>query len=233
LLEFFMLFLAVFLGFIAENIREHSVEKERLHQYLRSMLSDINRNTEAMDSAIKQNKTMIVNYRELMDGLLQDTFMLDRFAFAKKMGAVWYRGFINKNETFEQMKSSGTLRYIRNENLLNGILQYQTVTNFAQYRTEHFEQKYYTENFLPTLYRNFDLPCLHFLDTAYTNHPEFLRQFDNHSDILTERNAKKFRQEVGAAFMLRLERLRVTITAYQRAILEAGKLKPMIEKELN
>src|SRR6187551_909146 len=27
-LEFFMLFLAVFLGFIAENIREHSVNKE-------------------------------------------------------------------------------------------------------------------------------------------------------------------------------------------------------------
>ncbi len=29
LLEFFMLFLAVFLGFVAENIREHIAEKER------------------------------------------------------------------------------------------------------------------------------------------------------------------------------------------------------------
>src|SRR5690242_1494579 len=29
LLEFFMLFLAVFLGFVAENIREHSVEYDR------------------------------------------------------------------------------------------------------------------------------------------------------------------------------------------------------------
>src|ERR1041385_4186057 len=29
LLEFFMLFLAVFLGFIAENVREHQVERER------------------------------------------------------------------------------------------------------------------------------------------------------------------------------------------------------------
>jgi hypothetical protein len=32
LLEFFMLFLAVFLGFIAENIREHQVEREHARE---------------------------------------------------------------------------------------------------------------------------------------------------------------------------------------------------------
>jgi hypothetical protein len=33
LLEFFMLFFAVFLGFVAQNIREHIVEKDRAKQY--------------------------------------------------------------------------------------------------------------------------------------------------------------------------------------------------------
>lgn len=37
LLEFFMLFLAVFLGFIAENEREHVVEKNRAKQYAKSL----------------------------------------------------------------------------------------------------------------------------------------------------------------------------------------------------
>lgn len=36
LLEFFMLFLAVFLGFIAENIREENVEKHREKQLVTS-----------------------------------------------------------------------------------------------------------------------------------------------------------------------------------------------------
>jgi hypothetical protein len=39
--EFLMLFLAVFLGFIAENQREHNVEKDRAHQFLQSMLLDV------------------------------------------------------------------------------------------------------------------------------------------------------------------------------------------------
>ena len=37
LLEFFMLFLAVFLGFVAENYREHLINKEHEHQYIVSL----------------------------------------------------------------------------------------------------------------------------------------------------------------------------------------------------
>ena len=45
LLEFFMLFLAVFCGFLAENFREHQVEKERGRQYIRSLYEDLNYDT--------------------------------------------------------------------------------------------------------------------------------------------------------------------------------------------
>ena len=41
LLEFFMLFLAVFLGFVTENVRENSVEKERGRQYIESFYQDL------------------------------------------------------------------------------------------------------------------------------------------------------------------------------------------------
>ena len=41
LLEFFMLFLAVFLGFLAENFREHHDEKERAQQYIESFYDDL------------------------------------------------------------------------------------------------------------------------------------------------------------------------------------------------
>src|SRR6266581_4914367 len=41
LLEFIMLFLAVFLGFIAENFREHSVEGRKEKEYISSMVEDL------------------------------------------------------------------------------------------------------------------------------------------------------------------------------------------------
>src|SRR6059036_2756882 len=41
LLEFFMLFLAVFLGFVAENIREHSTEQRRGKEYINSFVQDL------------------------------------------------------------------------------------------------------------------------------------------------------------------------------------------------
>jgi hypothetical protein len=45
-----------------------------------------------------------------MDWLLQDSATIDRAAFAREMGAVWVRKFLIRKETYEQMKSSGSLR---------------------------------------------------------------------------------------------------------------------------
>src|SRR6476660_6301531 len=50
LLEFFMLFLTVFLGFIAENIREHIVENERGKQYMESLLVDLQNDTASFNA---------------------------------------------------------------------------------------------------------------------------------------------------------------------------------------
>src|SRR5205085_7353219 len=48
LLEFFMLFLAVFLGFIAENYREHIVEHQQEKQYMITLIEDLNIDTTDM-----------------------------------------------------------------------------------------------------------------------------------------------------------------------------------------
>lgn len=228
--EFFMLFLAVTLGFLVENMREHYIENERLHRYLKSMLMDMESNQRVMDSAIGQNSKMIIAYDSLVNELNTDSKSFDRAAFARKLGPVWYRGFINRNETFEQMKFSGSLRYVKNFTLLTALLDYERKCNFAQYRTEHFEEKYYTELFLPAIYRNYDISCLHMLDSAYTNSPAFMKEQLKHTDILTGDDAKKFKREMGSAFMLRLERLRVTIAAYLSAIQSGKELKEMLEK---
>src|SRR6476646_4366628 len=45
LLEFFMLFLAVFLGFLAENFREHQVAKEKEKIHMENVLEDLKADT--------------------------------------------------------------------------------------------------------------------------------------------------------------------------------------------
>ena len=70
------------------------------------------------------------------------------------------------------------------------------------------------------------------LDSAYTNNPVFIHEQLKHTDILSGADAKKFRDEIGGAFMLRLERMRVSVVAYQIARDKGEELTKLIEKEI-
>src|SRR5258705_6884753 len=50
--EFLMLFLAVFCGFLAENLREHSIEHQREKQYALTLYEDIKSDTAALTESI-------------------------------------------------------------------------------------------------------------------------------------------------------------------------------------
>ena len=86
--------------------------------------------------------------------------------------------------------------------------------------------------FLPTIYKNYDLTCKFFLDSAYTNNSTFITTLKNHIDILKGKDAENFKQDVGGALMLRLERLRVTIKAYEIAKDNCNNLKKLLDKYL-
>lgn len=65
--EFFMLFLAVFCGFLAENYREHVVEHEREKQFVESYIQDLKLDT----AGIRRN----LDFRKIKLQQL-DSFML-------------------------------------------------------------------------------------------------------------------------------------------------------------
>src|SRR4030095_4073169 len=59
--EFLMLFLAVFCGFLAENLREHFIEQRREKQYVNSFIEDLksdisNYNRQIRVRTISQNR---------------------------------------------------------------------------------------------------------------------------------------------------------------------------------
>ncbi|MGZ4011725.1 MAG: hypothetical protein ACXVLF_12280, partial [Flavisolibacter sp.] len=50
--EFFMLFLAVFCGFLAENLREEMVNHKREHGYMKSLAEDLKQDTVQLNKII-------------------------------------------------------------------------------------------------------------------------------------------------------------------------------------
>ncbi|MDQ2753256.1 MAG: hypothetical protein M3R72_09575, partial [Bacteroidota bacterium] len=60
-----MLFLAVFLGFVAENFREHYEEKERANQYIESFYEDLRIDTLRISSYVGYEDAKLVAFSNL------------------------------------------------------------------------------------------------------------------------------------------------------------------------
>lgn len=137
--EFVMLFLAVSLGFLAENIREQYIEKERAHELLESFLHDVSENVILLDSLISNDSKMIIKNDSSILYLMENN-QVDLDSFFKFLPVSSYR-YISNNETYDQMKSSGSLRYIKDTTLLRKIIAYNNASKAAEFRsiTQEFE----------------------------------------------------------------------------------------------
>ena len=126
LLEFFMLFLAVFLGFVAENVREHRVEKEREKQYIESLIADLKTD----QVVLSQNITGVKSGISMMDSLI--SILNHPSQIAENTGQLYYLARLaprlnplsTNNRTFEQLKNSGNFRLINNISISNKIMNY-------------------------------------------------------------------------------------------------------------
>ena len=67
IIEFVMLFAAVTLGFFAENVREHQVEKHREISYLKNVHEDLQLDLKNIDTVMSQNTVRL----QAMDTLFQ------------------------------------------------------------------------------------------------------------------------------------------------------------------
>ena len=124
--EFFMLFLAVTLGFLVENIREHSVEKKKEKQYIQSMIADLKED----DLAISRELIADENRIAMMDSMIK--VLNDAAKIHGNEGSLYYWGRVSprlgnlpvNTRTFEQLKNSGSFRLISNIEISNRIMAY-------------------------------------------------------------------------------------------------------------
>ncbi len=151
LLEFLMLFLAVFLGFVAENIRESSAEHEHEKQYAKLLLSDLRtdsvylvKRNELVEGRLQKHKlfyALMTDSSKPSDKQIINAFLPVFYTYDLKVTAV----------TYNQMKTSGGLRYIQNEDLIDELQQYYDVIIPAINSSLDLHKQYY-ENVMYTFF---------------------------------------------------------------------------------
>jgi hypothetical protein len=124
--EFFMVFLAVFLGFLAENLRERLVEKQQERVYIKNMLEDLTTDNVLYHKYTENNKVVFGLIDTLVELIKSPERKqhITRLAYTARMILPQFRQLVPTERTYEQMKSSGTLRLISNQEVANGISYY-------------------------------------------------------------------------------------------------------------
>ena len=128
-----MLFLAVFCGFLAENIREHRVEDLRAKQFAKSLVQDLQNDR----TAISYQKKIAATYVGITDSLLSlskkklEGRNAAEFSFYTRF-MYWTQPLSWNRATFEQIKNSGSLRYFRNYQLLDKLMKYDRLINVIE-----------------------------------------------------------------------------------------------------
>ncbi len=127
LLEFLMIFLAVTMGFFAECIREHLVEKAKEKEYMKEIVENLKYDT--IRCRVNAERNVILS--KGMDSLrneLKQAIKGNINANALYYFSFQYTGECNlaafNTATITELKNSGSLRLIENKKIVAGIADY-------------------------------------------------------------------------------------------------------------
>ena len=148
--EFFMLFLAVTLGFIVENQREHITDHRKEVQYVQSYIGDLHEDIKQLDSLVnycqKRNQLMdSLSY--LLDMPDPDLYGKDIYYYARVLTLVY--PFYNTGRTIQQLKNGGNLRLIKKQAVSDAMMDYDRQIRFIE--NIHDREEEYTREYIKWL----------------------------------------------------------------------------------
>jgi hypothetical protein len=139
-LEFLMLFLAVTMGFFAENIREHFSDKEKEKQYLRSFIEDLSMDERKLPILIGSIEGQQIHPADTLP------YMLSHASVKKPANIIYYslRRMIRQqgikvyitDRTIEQAKNAGEMRLITDKQVSDSLIDYYKLVDYAAYLQE-------------------------------------------------------------------------------------------------
>ena len=143
--EFLMLFLAVTLGFFVENQREHYVEAIREKKYIQSLVADLMSDTASFSNALNKNRQTIRAFDSVIH--LLRNYNSNEETNRKLYSLVRLNnpliGAVKINYTaFDQMRSSGNLRLIHNQNIIDSINNYYFQARNIERNNDLLEERF-------------------------------------------------------------------------------------------
>ena len=129
-LEFLMIFLAVTMGFFAENILEYLSDREKEHADIGSLVRNLTADSLMVESRLQDYQGVKMKIDSLMQLIRSGKYekqqqLLYRLAYQTRGSRV----FEYSNVTFQQMESSGSLGLIRSEAIRNYLVNYNNSVN--------------------------------------------------------------------------------------------------------
>jgi hypothetical protein len=125
--EFFMLFLAVTLGFFVENQREHLAEHQREKQFVRSLFNDIKADTTNLARIINARTAKehaLDSLAYVMNSDSSNDFTKEIYFYAAPIARTLPYRLVPDDGTMQQLKNSGGLRLIRKAVVVDSIAKY-------------------------------------------------------------------------------------------------------------
>ncbi len=127
-LEFLMIFLAVSMGFIAENIRENITNKENEKVYMKSLVEDVKDDISTINYQQKIFDERVI----LLDSLIT---LLDAPIITQNTSNLYYYArlatksdkFAGNTRTIDQMKNTGSFKLIKNNEVAELIISYYSI----------------------------------------------------------------------------------------------------------
>jgi len=124
--EFLMLFLAVYCGFLAENVRERMVENHRAKGLVVSLLNDLQHDTAQLNMLIERREEKKLMLDSLNTLLQMSPETIERNTFYRLVArSSWYFKFSQSTGTITQLKNAGYLRYFSDNDLIQKISNYE------------------------------------------------------------------------------------------------------------
>jgi hypothetical protein len=169
ILEFFLLFTAVTLGFFAENLREHQVEIHKTEKSLKTLYLNIQKDSILFSTAIPKRKKIdslyevILKYYgkgDLKNHLLESYTLIGQIS-NRSMPSI-------NNMALDEVKNTGRLNFIEDDKLINAIQNYSHFTKILESR-ELREENFLSQFIDPIRFKFFEQTILFNLnyDEAY------------------------------------------------------------------
>jgi len=141
--EFFMLFLAVTLGFFVENMREHLADRKKEKIYTSSLIANLKNDTKTIRQVTKVDFRLLHGEDSLVDLLsnFKDNDSISRKCYRYYfLYATSYIEMTFNERTMSQLLNTGNMRLIHRQSISDSIMDYNVLVKYVQAQGKAYEE---------------------------------------------------------------------------------------------